>query len=303
MFPLCGREFRLQKVGLVRPGYPLSCHSLAGNVRASTAIVILKNSDKIGTVQATGYWPSGIIAAGAVQRAALLHAGLVRGWAYVEAGALDIKADAEIGSTMLLTQLGAELRKCTSGPAREHTPGGVYPWIREVYPFENCLVYSIGEKLYRQQYRINQINGASSFVGVSIQIRQAVSDVTACGSMSMPRSQTGARYSSAPPKGMNQTFSTGGRNSELVSQIVRDWSNILEAVGMYLEYIRSSNRMPMRPSFYPVAIANNKVGRALVSGGLDYYDFATWAAGQQKPKQAAVKRQASDMRVTSGLSV
>jgi hypothetical protein len=64
--------------------------------------------------------------------------------------------------------------------------------------------------------------------------------------------------------------------------MIRNWSNIVEAVTMYLNYTRLAGtglKPPMRPSFYPVNLSpEHKIVAALQAKGIDVYDFAKWTA-------------------------
>jgi hypothetical protein len=77
-------------------------------------------------------------------------------------------------------------------------------------------------------------------------------------------------------------MTTGGRNSELVTQLIRNWSDIMEAVTMFLNYTRNAGTGPkqqMRPSFYPVNLSpTNKIVAALQAKGINVYEFAKWTS-------------------------
>jgi len=284
MFTLCGRTFDLAKVGLVRAGCPQELSNTFHNRILGSPIIITSNYEKLGYVQATDYWPSGIIVAGAKTRTALLAASFARSWAYVEAGALEINADDAIGSSELMGKLDALILEKFYGSAKQPVSGQPWPYIQEVYPFENYFIYSMKGQKYRQGFALDPVERKVALRGGSVAVNEKFVDATinADNKDSMPRVQTGVRYAYAPPKGNNQSFTTGGKNSELVTQLIRNWSDIMEAVAMYLNYTRLAGtglKPPMRPSFHPVNLSpEHKIVAALQAKGIDVYDFAKWTA-------------------------
>lgn len=273
MFVLSGRTFFLARIGLVRAGLPVEVSASATNRQFGMPIVIIKNTDKLGHVPSTGYYPSGIIAAGALTRFRLLDAGLPFSWAYVEEGALELNASEVVGSHELLTRLDSLILEKVYGSAKPIT-GQPWPYITGVYPLENHLTYQVGAKRYKQNFMLDPVDRRISLQGGSQQLIQAADAKT-----SMPRSETGARYAFAPPMGQLQTFTTGGKNSELVTQLIRNWADINEAAEMYVDYTKHVNTQPLRPSFYPVAGVSwgGKALKALESRGIDFYNFAAWS--------------------------
>lgn len=280
MFPLVNRVFSLARVGLVRAGLPQQVASLPANKRPGAAIVLVKNEGKIGKVDSTGYYPKAIVASGARRRAQLLDLGFAKSWAFIEAGTPEILADDMISSQELMSKLDCLLLEKFYGTNKQPIQGNAWPYICEVYPFENYFIFQYKGQKYRQHYNLDPIDRKVALLGGPQAVKEQY--VTAGDAKeSMPRSETGHHYNWAHTRGQLQTISMGGKHSELVTQIVRNWSNIHEAVRMYLDYARArDNKMPMRPAFYPVNIEGGKVmQQALAANGIDYYTFATWSAG------------------------
>lgn len=287
MFSLCGKNFILAKVGLVRAGCPQELIDTAPNRSADAAIVIVHNKNKLGFIEATGYYPQGVIVAGAMRRRHLQEAGIVCSWAYVEAG-LEIKADDAIGCSELMAKLNQLIVEKFYG---QNAPIANQPWpyINEVYPFENYFIFTMKGEKYRQGYTLDPIARRCALRGGATHVEEKFVDAS---TESMSRVQTGVRYAYAPVKGNSQTSTTGAKNSELVTQIIRNWADVNEAANMYLNYIRLSGAVlkpPMKPAFAPVDLSPvGKIVAALVAKGIDVYDFARWSATAQFKKTKTV---------------
>ena len=290
MFSLNGKRFRLAKIGLVRAGCPREMQLSAANRAAANAIVIVANKRGMGRVDSTGYVPQSIVAAGARRRGRLLDSGIALSWAYVQDGAVEIKADHEIGCQELMSKLGnliTEKMIGSSAAALANTLQG-QPWIMEVYPFENYCIFQYKGQKYRQGFALDPIERIVGLSGEPVKVDEKFVNATAF----IERNQDGSRYAFAPPDSAT-SFSTGGKDSELVTQIFRNWKNITEAVEMYLSYlhaeqsvqpvtdVRQINRM--RPAFAPVSLSDDgKILAQLAARGPGVYDFATWSAGEQE---------------------
>lgn len=287
MFSLCGKNFVLAKVGLVRAGCPQELIDTTPNRNPEAAIVIISNKAKLGFIEATGYYPKGVIVAGAVRRRQLQDAGVVCSWAYIEAG-LEIKADDAIGCSELMAKLNQLIVEKFYG---QNTPIANQPWpyINEVYPFENYFIFTMKGEKYRQGYVLDPIARRCALHGGATHVEEKFVDAS---TESMSRVQTGVRYAWAPAKGNSQTSTTGAKNSELVTQIIRNWADVNEAANMYLNYIRLSGaalKPPMKPSFAPVSLTPaGKIVAALAAKGIDAYDFARWSATAQHKKTKTV---------------
>ena len=227
-----------------------------------------------------------------------MEVGVSRAWAYVEEGALP-SSDLEIMSSgELLSGLEGSINVSRGINAILPVTGQAWPNIQCVYPFRDYCEYEYNGHRYRQPYAINAERHVVVCGGTAVAIQNkfvqadALNDGIHTGNAkeSMQRVQTGVRYAYAPPRAQLQSFSTGGATSELVTQIVRNWANIEEAVSMYLQYTKSrDNRKPMRPSFYPVGLSDEgKIQNALAANGIDAFDFALWSADAQGKKTKRV---------------
>lgn len=296
MFHLCGRVFRLVKVGLVRAGCPRELAALADNVRKDAPLIIVQNTRKYGFVAAADYFPAGVIVSGRHRRDELLETGLTRTWIFVEASvAGTMKMDDEILAHDLLRRLDASVSERYYG-ARGPVTGQPVPSVREVYPFEHRIVYAMNNHLYAQAYKIDPSQRILTLTGQpQLQADSSLSKpgfVPGMAKERMPRSDTGARYAFAPPGGQLQSYTMGGPNSELVTQIIRNWADVNEAVAMYLDYLRTARPTDqMRPAFQPVALVPatgakwaTKIANALQAKGLSPFDFAVWSAMAQDKK-------------------
>jgi hypothetical protein len=282
MFTLCGKRFHLGRVSLVRAGCPMELTNTVDNRNPDAPIVIVSNPTRMGYVEATRYYPRALVAAGNRRRSVLLENCVVRSWAYVEAGTLEINADDEIGCSELMGKLDSLLLVRLFG-SDSGLPGQQWPSIVEVYPFENYFVYSWKGQKYRQAFNLDPVERKVALVGGSVKVLEKFVNAGGDAKEFMPRVQTGVRYAFAPPMAPMQSYTRGARNSELVTQVIRNWANIMEAVSMYLDYIRTSNKQPMRPSFYPNPVAyGTKMQNALGAKGIDVWDFARWSAAEQE---------------------
>lgn len=295
MFPLAGRTFRLLKVGLVRAALPEQCMRLSGNIKPYASIVAVKNTAKLGSVEALGFSPSAIVVAGAVRRKWLLDNGIAKSWMFVEDGALPIQADDEITASEFMGMIDEAV--CRKVRPLQCSSLGDWPYVREVFPFESYLTYQFKDKAYRLSFGLNTMAKEIMLSAQSIPVTadSILNKISISASMgdareSMPRVQTGVRYADAPPKANLQSFTTGAKNSELVTQIIRNFANINEAVEMWLDYCRAgNNKKQMKPAFQPVLLTDdNKVAAALAAVGVDAYEFARWASRVQA--DAAVKK-------------
>ncbi|MDE2099971.1 MAG: hypothetical protein KGL39_22145 [Patescibacteria group bacterium] len=277
MFLLAGKMFRLLRVGLVRAGMPEEVRHLPGNKDMTCSIVMDANTKKFGCVQATGYYPEVVVVAGGIRRQRLLDAGFVRSWAYVNA-AREINADDEISSNELMAKLDNLLQDKILGSNRQPI-GNAWPNIIEIYPFENYMIFQLKGQKYRQSFSLDPVERRVGLLGGTVPVKEMY--VTAGDAKeSMPRSQTGHHYNYAHTRGQLQTIAPGGKTSELVTQLVRNWGNVLEAVRMYLDYAKArTNKQQMRPAFQPVDVeGTHKIEAMLRAHGIDRFDFACWSA-------------------------
>lgn len=275
------RGYTLSRINLVRAGCPQDLQQRKENQAPGLPIVVEKNRKKWGYVAATDFWPPAVIVAGAARRHALLERGDIHAYAWVENGALEIKADDQIGSNELMGKLNDLLNTKFFGNAKQPGPGQAWPYIKEVYPFEQYTVFNYRGQDYRQHFILDPVERDVKLINGSIAVQQKF--VNACGTGPMPRVQTGIHYAYAPVDSPGNRMTQGAKNSELITMIVRDWTNIQEAVSVYLTAVKSGNRKPLRPSFYPVQLSDaGKILGPLVKAGIDPFDFAIWSEEQKK---------------------
>ena len=281
MFRIGNKRYRLVKIGLVRAACPAQLEMTAANLNPVKAIVVTANTSGLGSVGAMGYRPSGVITAGAARRKRLMAAGCVYDYAFVDTSITDMRCDDEIGSNELLDKLNAALRFKLMGTLSDMSgPGVIFPYIVEVYPFENYFIYTFQGDKYRQPYILDPVARQLRLLPMAQKVEEKF--VTACVGR-MPRVATGTVYSPAPPAGNGQTSTRGAENSELMTNLIRNWANILEAVQMYLAQIRNGQHKPPTaiPMFQPAPIPGGKIGKELAGRGIDVFDFARWTAAEQ----------------------
>jgi hypothetical protein len=284
MFTLRDKHFYLVRVGLARPACPAGIEATVDNRYPYAAIVVEKNIQRLGHVEATGYTPTGIVTMGAVRRAKMLAAGQAKGWMYVEGGALNVPFEDEITCHSFMSQLqsllNASMLGATGVPA---TQNGEWPCIEKVYPFENYLTCSFRGAHFQQAFDLDPF-------GKRVGLRGGATIDAAIGLGQMPRAETGIRYAFAPALGHDQTYTQGGATSELVTEMVRNTANITEAVENYLACIRARYTpgvMPKRevPMFAPVSLTDKgQILAQIEARGPGVYHFATWLAGEREGK-------------------
>jgi hypothetical protein len=292
---------------MVRPACPYEVASIPSNIAASASIVVTANKAKYGEVSSIGYVPDAIVIAGAKRRQRILAAGMTKTWAYVQAG-LDINADDEISCSELLDKVHGALSNQLYGSRMGMTAG-----IEQVHPFENYMVYAHNGDRFRQAYALDPVRrvvalsggatrviqkyaDAESSIGAMATGRIADGEISACIER-MARSQTGARYAYAPVIPHDNSVTYGALNSELVTQIIRNFANINKAADDYVAYgKRTTNTEPMKPSWSPVQLSYkngahkgatpSEFGNVLIARGIDIFSFALWAAQTQMPGKA-----------------
>jgi hypothetical protein len=244
------KPFRLSKINLVKACCPAEMRGTYENRSPGMPIVVASNRHHYGRVLSTDYCPSAVIVAGAARRDLLLRAGHTAYWAWVEAGAMEIKDGNSIGSNQLLEMLNVRLKAKLCGPTRlEALPGQSYPYIVEVYPFESYFVYDYKGEKFRQAYLLDPREQTVQFSGPSVPVK--------------------TEYVNA--NGRRPTL-------EILSQTLDGWSNMDEAVQMYLDAIKYGLYTPMAPAFSPVQLASqNRLVRSLASRGIGVVEFCQWS--------------------------
>lgn len=277
MFYLAKKLFNLGKISLLRASCPQELERLEGNIASPRAIVVASNVGGFGKIEATGYIPKAVVISGAATRRKLLEKALCRAWAFVEASA-DLRATEQMEPVELMGGVRDALSR--SVRATGAFPGD-HPMIYEMYPFENRFSYGYKDRRFSQNFAIDPESRTIGLISAVHEIFGMAGLHDGSAKESMLPVQTGVRYSEAPVRGNMQSFTTGSKNSELVTQIVRNLDNVHAAVAAYLTFTKANGRHQMRPSFYPVALSDlGKIESAIVAQGVDLFDFAVFVAGQ-----------------------
>lgn len=252
------RVYHLAPVRLLKIACPREIKASQANMRM-VPIVVEKNRKLYGKVPATGWTPEAVVVAGAATRHAMLDVGVLEAMAWVESG-LKINADDAVSCAELAENLQAELTYKFYGSAG---PGvnQPYPWIAAIYPFENQMVYGMTGQIYRQPYALNPVDRIVALAGPAVKIDAAGE---------MPKVETGLRQVSNPyPLSPFQVSWRSGATSELMTQVIRDMSNVNGVVSRLQAMIRNGVLEPMIPDFCPVALSSDhKILRPFIKAGI-----------------------------------
>lgn len=288
MFLLDKKVYDLARVGLVRAACPQGLADIGENLRRDVAIRVDRNRDGRGAIKAIGYKPRGVVVAGAAVRNRMLEEGRVHGYVFVERGALDISAAEQVSAGALLAKLHSLVTASVIG-RREPVPTQKLPVIVAVWPFEERLIYALDGVEYAQRYRLDAV-ARSLRLGERLRLGPPVRacGVDQVGEGHMPPVDNGFQQGGfGQARGNEQTYTRGASNSELMTQTVRNWTNVNKAVENYLASIRNGQHKPpaAAPMFSPVTITPaGKIGAGLAARGIDVYDFVRWSAAEQGRK-------------------
>lgn len=276
-------RFSLVKTSLIQLGCPMELEASTANQAVHMPIVAVANRKELGKT-ANGYCPGAVVVAGGHRRKTLLANGVVRSWVWAENGSIEIKADDAISCYELMDKLSAAVMQKFYGPVQEPLPGQSWPSVVQVYPFENYMIFAMKGNKYRQGYALDPIARNVALAGGATKVQEKYVNAIGEAKQFMPRVQTGVHWSPAPPMGNKQSMSQGAANSELVTQIIRNMSNIHAAVAQYLAVIRGAKRLPS--NFSPVALTlDGKINKFLDAKGIDAYEFAKWAVAAKEAKK------------------
>lgn len=275
--------FKLARISLLRLACPVQLESLLCNTAQNTPLVIVKNKKAQGSAP-LGFTPKALVLSGAATRNRFMVDGRAFAYAWVEAG-IDIDADDAMGCSDLMSQAQELVHTKLYGAS---SPNVGQPWagIREVYPFENYFIFDFRGSSYRQHYDLDSGKRNMRLVGPEKAVTQKFVD--AVGQFQLPRAQTGMRYTNgAVPPAFDQATS-GGRSSELVTNLVRSWTNIQQAADAYVQATKTGLYKPMKPAFYPVLITDDgRVGAVLKACKCDQFEFARYTALVREKKISA----------------
>ena len=160
---------------------PLNKISLSASTkRDSDTIVIDKNDLKIGRTVA-GFVPKVIILRGHNKVEALKANGEMFANVWIGASAMKklcIMADDAISSNELQQHLQIQISKQYKG-TKSNDGSAPYggPWIRDIYPFENYLIFDNNGDTYRQPYVLDPITRVVALSGTPTKVYQEYSDV------------------------------------------------------------------------------------------------------------------------------
>jgi hypothetical protein len=259
-----GRLYHLAPLRLLRVGCPREIQASRENTRM-VPIVVEKNRRELGKVAATGWSPEAVVVAGSATRHALLDRGDLEGLAWIEAG-LDIKAEDEISCE----ELCQKLQSCVTAKfygAKGPQSLQPSPYIAQVYPFENYTLYCMEGQKYRQSYTLDPMKRSVALDGLSIKVDEKYLNAS---SENMPKVQSGLRTVTNPiPLAWNQVSWRSGGTSELMTQVVRDFTNIMAQVTKLRNMIKHGLLEPMMPDFSPVALgAGHHVLAPFIKAGI-----------------------------------
>lgn len=266
------RIFDLARINLVRVGCPRELAAAKDNAR-NVPLLIEKNRQRAGFIQATGYYPSAVVTAGDYRRRGLLARGAIQAYAWVERGALELSPGDLLGAGELAAGLSNLLERRYYGPQRPIS-GQPWPSLYRIHPFEGLCLYAFGGRNFRYGFTLDAQDG--------VKLAGDPVEVSACGGMAgMPLVQTGERSSSNPlPLASNQVSSRGGLNSDLVRMAMRNFSNVEAVVGKMVAAIKTGLYRPLKPDFAPVNLSpDGKILGPLVEAGIAPADFVCWADG------------------------
>jgi hypothetical protein len=269
-----GRSYDLAHVRLLQVGCPREMAAAAEN-KLNGPIVIEKNRKHYGEIAATGYYPEAVVVAGAYRRNHLIARGVLDAYAWVERGSMTINADDAIGCGELTEKLSHLLQVKIYGN-NQPIMGQPWPYVVQVYPFENYMIYDFGGQKFRQAFTLDPTGREVALSGDSVKVQEKF--VNACG-LGMPRTQDGMRQVKNPlPLAGNQVVSRGGENSDLVRMVIRNTANVDKVVSKLLAAIKNGLYKPMQPDFYPVNLSDDgKILGPLVEAGISPVDFIAWA--------------------------
>ncbi len=293
-------SYTLARINLVRAACPFELMAAVENVAIGKPIVIEKNRHRYGVVEATGYCPSAIVVSGGNLRSKMLQQGVIHAMAFVEPGSMDLAEDAKVSFKELLSDIQSSLHRRLYGK-ESYSAGHILASIEAVFPLDNCFVFEWGNKRFRQAYSVNPKDRKVVLAGHQ--------PVTACGDGPMPRVQDGLQQGFvAPFKPPTAGTTRGGARSELMTEIIRDWSDINEAVNMYVGSMKAGFNRQLTPTFHPVDLKDERksgeiVDRgcvyrgSLIKAGIDPFEFAKWSAEAQHSK---TKKVGSGQEVSRG---
>ena len=266
------RRYLFTQVGLARLSCPMELAAKKENKAAITPIVVEKNYFSYGSTQT--FTPETVMASGAKTRMDLIANGKVNEWVWVEEGAI-VNANRQLSSSQYLRMVAEATLKSVYTPNMlihaSKSPAFTKMHFAGVFPLENKVAFSIGDKGYIGKY-IFAANGSV--------------DVTVAPVYSAPLSVSVGR--GAPYR---QTL--GALTSELMTNICHQpRMDIMNALEMFNHDVDSGAYVCLSPAFAPVpnvaySTLNqgmNPIFQKLAASGNTLVDFALWSAAKTEEK-------------------
>lgn len=289
------RNFHLVRMNLTAAACPQPFSQRTANLAVRLPIVVIKNRDGFGRIEATGFQPRVLVAAGEQTRKNLMGRGIVRTWVWAEAGSLETHADDAISCEELSEKLQAALmvRVSPAGILAQNTamPGLDCAWISKIYPFENCFIYRNRGQQFRQSYDLDPVERKVRLSAETTKVEEKFVD--AAGMEGWPFPQTGMRKIPSVSRPGDLGISPPAVDSEIMLMVVRNWANIHEAVDGYVSATKTGLYKPLLPMFRPVSLTSDgKIMSVVTAAGIAPVDFFRWSCSQamKKPGKAATMK-------------
>lgn len=289
-----GRKYHLKHVNIILAACPDGARRAKENQAMMVPIVLEKNRQSLGRIDATGYVPEALVVSGDYTRRLLLRSGITQAYAWVDAG-LDIQANGEISAEELCQKLHVCLQQKYFGSIGSVSCQAT-PWIQNVYPFENYFIYDMQGSKHRQAFVLDPVAKKISLSGQSISA--AGFPVSLVG---QPYTQSGQRPHAESRPALIATH-PGGKDCDIVTMVIRDLTNINSALSQYLAATKMGNYKPLTPSFAPVNLTSaGKILQPLLSAGVAPLDFVRWmemgGPGSGRHKGIANNQEKSQKRI------
>lgn len=148
-------------------------------------IVVDINKHKKGK-SAGSYFPPVIVIEGSSQHNTARFSGATKIQAWVGEKALRvlrIYADDQFGAQELNDKISELLREKYVPKKKSGESLGPYPWIKEVYPYEDYVIYQYEGKLFKQKYSCDVKKRTVKFDGDTTEVRQEYVDLASQSSL------------------------------------------------------------------------------------------------------------------------
>lgn len=281
-------HFSLVRMSLLQLATPIEFEHTKG------AIVVRANAEGLGATS-TGFVPDKIIVQGAQTRKEMMANSAIRAWVWA-AKDLSINADDKMSCSELMSMLQELLyEKYRGNFQNDFSSIQPSPYVVQVYPFENYMVFTLKGISYRQYYVIDPLARKVALAGLPTKVQEMFIDAAGDSKQYMMRVDTGVRYAVAPPMGNSQSTTTGARNSELATCIIRNYNDINARVDQYLAVIKNGAYKSITPNFDPAMLGTNgrvygvsNVMASVYKRGVNAFDFARYLVEKAENKKRKV---------------